>query len=133
MGIAKDVAAGIHVEVPADRGKVRSLARSAAAAASGWSFKGGVIGLLKVSELREAERGLTFAVSAPNGRALMQFRVEDEPGPTGGSLVRVGIGDHLQTRAVGTFGTPVDRKRIAGFPAYDKFLRTFAASLETLG
>jgi hypothetical protein len=76
MGIAKDVAAGIDVEVPADRGKVRSLARAAAAAASGWSFKGGVIGLLKVSELREAERGLTFTVSAPNGRALMPaFRI----------------------------------------------------------
>jgi hypothetical protein len=132
MGIAKDVEAGIEVEVPANRDKIRSLARDAATQAGGWSFKGGVVGYLKVSELRAAERGLTFGVTAPNGRSLMQFRVEDQPGPSGGSVVRVGIGDHVQTQTSNAYGIPVDRKRVAGFGAYDKFLRSFAASLERL-
>jgi hypothetical protein len=132
MGIANDIAAGIEVEVEADRDQVRSLARAAAAAAGGWSFKGGVVGFQKVSELRAAERGVTFVVSAPNGNPLLQFRVEDTQGPSGGRLVCVGMGDHLQTQTVNTYGIPMDRKRIAGFGAYDKFLRVFAASLEQL-
>jgi hypothetical protein len=66
------------------------------------------------SELRAAERGVTFVVSAPNGNQLLQFRVEDTPGPSGGCLVRVGMGDHLQTRTINAYGIPMDRKRIAG-------------------
>jgi hypothetical protein len=114
MGIAKDVVAGIDVEVDADRDKVRSLARAAAAAAGGWSFKGGVVGFQKVSELRAAERGVTFVVSAPNGNPLLQFRVEDTPGPSGGCLVRVGMGDHLQTRTINAYGIPIDRSGLLG-------------------
>jgi hypothetical protein len=117
MGISKDLQTGVAAEVLAGRAEVRGAARAAAKLAGGFSFKGGVVGYFKLSEVREAERGITFAVSAPNGRQLLQFRV---------------LGDHLETQARGAFGVPVDRRRVAGFGSYVKFVDAFAVELEKL-
>src|SRR5450755_1817164 len=121
MGISKDLETGIATEVPAGRASVRQAARAAAKTAGGWSFKGGVIAYCKVSEVREAQRGLTFAVSALNGQQMLQFRVLDEQITPERSTVRVGIGEHLKTQTRATFGIPTDRQRIAGFGSYVKF------------
>jgi hypothetical protein len=120
MGISKDLQTGVAAEVLAGRAEVREAARAAAKLAGGFSFKGGVAGYFKLSEVREAERGITFAVSALNGRQLLQFRVLDEQVEPGRTAVRVGIGDHLETQARGAFGVPVDRRRVAGFGSYVK-------------
>jgi hypothetical protein len=132
MGIRRDLQTGVAAEVLAGRAEVREAARAAAKLAGGFSFKGGVFGYFKLSEVREAERGITFAVSAPNGRQLLQFRVLDEQVEPGRTAVRVGIGDHLETQAGGAFGVPVDRRRVAGFGAYAKFVDAFAVELEKL-
>jgi hypothetical protein len=130
MGISKDLETGIDTRVHLERASIRKAARAAARSAGGWSFKGGVIAYSKVSEVREAERGLTFAVSAPNGRQLLAFRVLDEQVAPRQSVVRVGIGEHLQSQEVGAFGIPADRRRIAGFGSYVKFVQAFANELE---
>ena len=130
MGISKDLETGVDTRVPLGRERVRQAARMAAQAAGGWSFKGGVIAYSKISEIREAERGLTFAVSALGGRRLLQFRVFDEQITPERSVVRVGIGEHLQIQQRGSFGIPTDRRRVAGFGSYVKFVRAFGAELE---
>ena len=132
MGIGRDLASGIDTEVPVGRAAVREAARIAAKAGGGWSFKGGVISYCKVSEIREAERGLTFAISALNGQQAMQFRVLDKQMTPARSIVRVTIGEHLETQARTTLGVPVDRRRIAGYGNYVKFLRAFSQQLENL-
>lgn len=131
MGITNDLETGIDTRVPLTREPIREAARAAAQAAGGWSFKGGVIAYSKVSEVREAERGLTFAVSALSGQKLLVFRVLDEQVAQGQSVVRVGIGEHIQTQQIGAFGIPTDRRRIAGLGTYVKFIRSFAAELES--
>lgn len=130
MGISKDLQTGIDTQVPLGRKRVRQAARTAAQAAGGWSFKGGVIAYSKISEIREAERGLTFAVSALGGQRLLHFRVLDEQVTPEQSVVRVGIGEHLQIGQRGAFGIPTDRRRIAGFGSYVKFVHAFGAELE---
>jgi hypothetical protein len=130
MSISKDLETGIDTRVPLGRERIREAARTAAQVAGGWSFKGGVIGYSKVSEVREAERGLTFAVSAPGGQRLLVFRVLDEQTAPAQSVVRVGIGDHLQVQQRGALGIPTDRRRVAGFGSYAKFVRAFANELE---
>lgn len=130
MSISKDLEAGIDTRVPLGRKPIREAARTAAQGAGGWSFKGGVIAYSKVSEMREAERGLTFAVSAPSGQKLLVFRVLDEQVAQGQSVVRVGIGEHLQIEQRGAFGIPTDRRRVAGLGSYVKFIHAFATELQ---
>lgn len=133
VGIGKDLQSGIDAEVAVGRAAVREAARAAAKAAGGWSFKGGVIAYCKVSEIREAERGLTFAISALNGRQTMQFRVLDKQITPARSIVSVSIGEHLETQARTTLGVPVDRRRLAGYGNYMEFFHAFSQYLENLG
>jgi hypothetical protein len=128
MGISKDLATGIETRIPVGQAEIRA----AAAAASGFFFKGGQMGYARISEVREAERAVVFAISALNGQQLIQFRVFDTQTEPGVSRVRVGIGDHLQVQARSAFGIPADRKRVAGFGSYLKFMDAFAAELEKL-
>ena len=130
MSISKDLETGIDTRVPLGRERIRQAARTAAQVAGGWSFKGGVIAYSKVSEVREADRGLTFAVSALGGQKLLVFRVLDEQVALGQSVVRVGIGEHLQIEQHGAFGIPTDRRRVAGLGSYVKFIRAFSTELE---
>jgi hypothetical protein len=51
MGISKDLQTGVAAEVFAGRAEVREAARAAAKLAGGFSFKGGVIGYSKLSEV----------------------------------------------------------------------------------
>jgi hypothetical protein len=39
---------------------------------------------------------------------------------------------HLEAQARGAFGVPADRRRVAGFGAYVKFVDAFAVELEKL-
>lgn len=126
MGITEDRVAGLELQVHLGREQVRSCAKRAASKSSGWSMRGGVVGRFGVRELRSAERGVTFVVSAPNGRSLLEFRVEDEPSPSGETAVRVRLVNHSEVQSSGPLGIPVDRRRIAGYPAYVKFLQNFA-------
>ena len=130
MGIGKDLESGMDTEVPVGRAAVREAARAAAKAAGGWSFKGGAVAYCKVSEIREAERGLTFAISALNGRQAMQFRVLDKQITPARSIVSVSIGEHLEMQARTTLGVPVDRRRLAGYGNYVRFLHAFSQQLE---
>jgi hypothetical protein len=132
VGIGKDLQSGMDTEVPVGRAAVREAARAAAKAAGGWSFKGGVVAYCKVSEIREAERGLTFAISALNGRQAMQFRVLDKQITPARSIVSVSIGEHLEMQARTTLGVPVDRRRLAGYGNYVRFLEAFSQQLENL-
>jgi len=73
MGISKDLATGIETRIPVGQAEIRAAARAAAAAAaSEFFFKGGQMDYARISEVREAERAVVFAISALNGQQLIQ-------------------------------------------------------------
>ena len=98
MGISKDLRAWHRDRDTSWADRDRDGCQGCSGSGRGFFFKGGQMGYCKIAEVREAERGLVFAVSALNGRQLLQFRVLDTQTGPGQSTVRVGSANTSKSR-----------------------------------
>ncbi|HEY0359543.1 MAG TPA: hypothetical protein VGD11_13250 [Mycobacteriales bacterium] len=133
MGLTEDRRTGVATTVPLAPARVLELAAEAARQSAGLSFRGGIVGYYRVVKVGTAAGGDTFEVLAPGGRCLLVYRVEATEAPDGRTEARVTLVDGQVSQAVTTFGIPLDRKRLDGFGAYQKFVETFTELLARRG